>query len=133
MVMTIVVIVVAATLTMTMVHLALMQRRQFETDRRRVQAECYAQAGLDRAAAALTKSAEYDGETWSVTESAGSSERTASVVIEIQRDGERPRIAVAVEYPAGDLHRVRVRRQLPFVTPQGATAVSALQPENRLP
>jgi len=128
--MAIVVIVVASGLAAAMVQMALAQRLQFETERRRVQAEWYAQAGLDRATNAAAKSADYAGEEWTITESPT---RSARIQITVQRDRMPARLAVAVEYPVGDLRRVRCRRELTLVSPRGATTVSALQPENRLP
>jgi type II secretory pathway component PulK len=130
MVMAIVVIVVATALAAAMVQMALAQRLQFETERRRVQAEWYAQAGLDRAAVAAEKSKDYTGEEWTIAES---STRSAQIQITVDRDAEPARLTVAVEYPVGELHRARCRRELTLVSPRGATAVSALQPENRLP
>lgn len=133
MVMTVVVIVVSAMLAATMVQIALAQRKQFETERRRVQAEWYAQAGLDRAAAARARSADYQGETWQIVEQAAGRTRSAQVEISINRDDVQPRLTVVVEYPVGDVQRVRCRREQTIVRPRGATAVSALQPENRVP
>jgi hypothetical protein len=130
MVMAIVVIVMATAMAAAMVQMALTQRLQFETERRRVQAEWYAQAGLDRAVTASAKSDDYTGEEWTVTESPA---RSAQIQITFDRGHEPPRAAVVVEYPVGQLHRVRCRRELTLVSPRGLTAVSALQPENRLP
>jgi type II secretory pathway pseudopilin PulG len=133
MVMAIVVIVIGTAMAAAMVQMALAQRQQFESERRRSQAEWYAQAGLDRAAVAMAKSKDYTGETWTVTETGGSHEWKAEINIILQSDGDHPRIIVASEYPVGELRRARVRRELTLVTPRGAAAVSALQPENRLP
>jgi hypothetical protein len=130
MVMAIVVIVIASALAAAMVHMAVAQRRQFETERCRAQAEWYAQAGLDRAAAAFAKSTDYAGEEWTATESPT---RSAQIQITVDRDHTPPRLTVVVEYPVGELRQVRCRRELTLVSTRGATAVSALQPENRLP
>ncbi|MDZ4685437.1 MAG: hypothetical protein SH850_10275 [Planctomycetaceae bacterium] len=132
-VMAIVTIAVVTAVAAALVQLAVAQRKQFEAERRHSQAEWYAEAGLDRAVAALEKSADYTGESWTIDEEATGRKRTATVVIAVQRDRQPPQLTVVAEYPVGELHRSRSRRELTLVQPRGATAVSALQPENRLP
>jgi type II secretory pathway pseudopilin PulG len=131
--MAMVAIVLAGTLAIALVQAALAQRKQAEVDRRQMQAEWYAEAGVDRALAELEADADYAGETWTLAETRNGRERTAEIVIQIDRETQPPRLVVVADYPVGELRRSRSRRELSLVSPPGATAVSALLPENRLP
>jgi type II secretory pathway pseudopilin PulG len=131
--MAMVAIVLAGTLAIALVQAALAQRKQAEVDRRQMQAEWYAEAGVDRALSALQADADYAGETWTVTETRDSRERSAEIAIQIDRETQPPRLVVVADYPVGELRRTRSRRERPLTSPSGATGVSALLPENRLP
>lgn len=131
--MAMVAIAVCGAIAVALVKLAVMQRSQFVVDQRQAQAEWYAEAGADLARAAIAESADYAGETWTINSTDNGRERSATVAVTIDRDAKPPRVVVVAEYPIGELRRSRSRRELPLPPPPGATAVSALQPENRLP
>lgn len=98
-----------------MLRNAVSARRQLHAERDRRQTELLLEAGLDRAAAALRRSAEYDGETWDIPAKEILGRGDGQVVIEMvagEAAGGR-QIRVAAEYPAGS--EVSVRRTRTFI------------------
>ena len=90
------------------------QRQQTRTDERKLQAEWLAEAGLDRAAARLTDSPDYLGETWQIaaTEFAGRGSASVKITVEIVVDQPAKRLVrVAADYPADSDGRARHSKQ----------------------
>jgi len=85
----------------------------------RLQAECLAEAGAQRAMARLSADGTYTGETWSVTvqdldRTAPTAEAAATVAIAVDRiaaDATRRRVRITADYPREPPQRARQTRE----------------------
>ncbi|OYW19884.1 MAG: hypothetical protein B7Z55_08090, partial [Planctomycetales bacterium 12-60-4] len=94
-----------------------------------------ADAGLQRAIAQLQLDPAYRQETWTIDLPGRSDDVTlgqAAVQIRVESIGQEHSISVVAEYPLGEVHRVRTRRNSIYHTAD-ETASSALEPENSQP
>lgn len=84
-------------------------------EERRLQAEWLAEAGLERAAARLSESRDYQGETWDIAakELGGQDAGRVTITVETKK-GERAlrQVTVLADYPVVPERRARHRRSL---------------------
>jgi hypothetical protein len=106
----IVCLVILTVLGGSLLALARARRRQVRQDERRLQAAWLAEAGVERAAARLARSADYEGETWAVPGADLGGPRGAAVTIAVGPVAGRPgrrAVDVRADYPAGEDDRAR--------------------------
>lgn len=117
-----VVVVIVAMLVMSMLSLSVVRTgvEQFRNLRRqqdRIQSQWLAQAGLQRALAALQDDATYTGEVWSVSAvdlHASEGAEITIVVEQPQADSPQRIVRVSAEFPATGTFRHRTTRSLTF-------------------
>jgi Tfp pilus assembly protein PilX len=93
----------------------LAEQRQLRSHDDRLQAMWLAESGLQRAAARLTHSADYAGETWAVSAESLGGDRAGNVEIQVQGVAGEPgvrRVQVTADYPADPVHRKRHSKQI---------------------
>jgi hypothetical protein len=92
-----------------MLHSAIRARRQLHAERDLRQTELLLEAGLDRAASALGRSADYRGETWNVRAADILGHGEGQVVIELKdnKDASDRHVHITAEYPRGSERSVR--------------------------
>jgi hypothetical protein len=97
-----------------MLRNAVRARRQLHAERDLRQTELLLEAGLDRAAGALRRSANYRGETWDIPAKEILGHGDGQVVIEMVAGDTAAgqQVRVTAEYPAGS--EVSVRRSRTF-------------------
>ena len=105
----VVLLFVTAAIAGAVLRASMLDARQYTTDRKALQADRLAEAGLARAAARLGLDPEYDGEEWTA-ELPGDESATVSIRI-TEADGGRTIEAVAV-YPNDSDRPVRSRRRM---------------------
>lgn len=134
-------IVVSTMIVGTLAQMAIAQHRQVRREHERVQTFWLVESGLDRAAARLSRDADYTGEDWRVDVAGRQEPRQGVVTIRITKAADEPRhrlVEVVAEYPAGDVHHTRLRGEQiwSLAAPANSTAsttASAIQPENVVP
>lgn len=115
--------VVLGLMITALVKLGVAYRDQIRTAERRLQAEWLAEAGVDRALAKLSHSADYEGETWEIPIDElglpavkGAEKGPAAVVkIEVERSEDQDGgwiVRVKADYPPDPPRRVRVSREV---------------------
>lgn len=98
-----------------LIRLVVTERGAGRQDERRLQAEWLAEAGLERAAARLSRTADYTGEAWEITaeELGGQDAGRVTIAVETPKDEPRQRhVTVRADYPLAPERRVRERRTL---------------------
>ncbi|MCY2965285.1 MAG: hypothetical protein NT069_16910 [Planctomycetota bacterium] len=96
-------VAVLSMLTITLVRSVIHSDRQLKLEERTVQADWLAQGGLDRAAARLTTSPDYQGEIWEIAEGEGGLDGAARIEITIAPLADLPEqreATVFVTFPA---------------------------------
>jgi Tfp pilus assembly protein PilX len=112
-------VVISAMVVATLAQTAITQRRQMLREQRRAQAFWLMESGIDRALAHLNRDPQYRGEDWHVSAPGQPEPQPALVHIQIAAVPDQPqqrRVEVAAEFPAGDVHRVTLRRQLTWTS-----------------
>jgi hypothetical protein len=103
-------LLLSSVMAISLVKLVLAQRDQIDRDLWRLQAEWFAEAGLERAAARLRADPDYRGEVWA-PDLAEPLPHAARVEIAVeQRDDAGAAITVVSDYPDDAHERVRVRK-----------------------
>jgi hypothetical protein len=105
----------------SMLQNAVRSRRQLHSERDLRQTQLLLEAGLNRAAGAARRSAEYRGETWNVPAAEILGHGDGRVVIEAAsgNDAESRQFKVTAEYPVGS--ELSVRRSRTFTVGNPAT------------
>jgi hypothetical protein len=105
----------------SMLQNAVRSRRQLHSERDLRQTQLLLEAGLNRAAGAARRSAEYRGETWTVPAAEILGHGDGRVVIEAAsgNDAESRQFKVTAEYPVGS--ELSVRRSRTFTVGNPAT------------
>jgi hypothetical protein len=101
---------------------ALMEHKLLRTQEQASQARWLAEAGVERAAAQLGASAEYQGETWEVSAAdlpAGEPARIHLHVAPIDGQPRRRSVDVEVEYPFESKSPIRIQKQIIYILPSG--------------
>ena len=127
-----VVVVIVAMLVMSLLSLSIARTgiEQFRNVRRqqdRIQSQWLAQAGLERALAALEEDADYTGEVWSISAADLHASQGAEVTIRIESPKEDVRqrvVRVSSEFPAAGTFRHRTTRSLLFPPTSGSGAAA---------
>ena len=99
----------------SLVCMLLAEHRRLRGYDDRLQAMWLAESALQRASAQLARSAEYSGETWSVSAESLGGNRDGSVEILVQSVAGEPdarRVQVTADYPADPLHRKRYSKEI---------------------
>ena len=110
-----IVLVVCSLLVVSWFKTIAAQREQLRIAEDRLTAEWLAEGAIDRAAAKLRNSADYERETWTVTaeELGGQDGGTVEIQIEpVAGHPDRRSIEVEAEYPHNSLHSARVRKRI---------------------
>lgn len=105
----VVLLFVTASIAGAVLRASLLDARQYATDRKALQADRLAEAGLARATAYLELDPEYDSEEW-IAELPGGESATVSIRV-TEADGGRTIEAVAL-YPNNSDRPVRSRRRM---------------------
>ena len=98
-----------------LVQLVFVERGVTRQDERRLQAEWLAEAGLERAAAKLSRNRGYAGETWDIPASALGGRDAGRVTIAVESSKDKPAqrsVTVQADYPLAPERRARQRRRL---------------------
>lgn len=115
--------VVLGLMITALVKLGVAYRDQIRTTERRLQAEWLAEAGVDRALAKLSHSADYKGETWQIPvdelglPAVKESEKGPAAVVKIEVERAKGEnggriVRVRADYPPDPPKRVRVSREV---------------------
>lgn len=99
----------------TLVCMLLAEHRQLRGHDDQLQAMWLAESGAQRASAQLARSADYSGETWTVSAEALGGNRDGNVAILVQNIEGEPdvrRVQVTADYPVDSVHRKRHRKQI---------------------
>jgi hypothetical protein len=108
-------LMVVAMLLTILIRSAILHRVALAKAERRLQAEMLAESGVERAAAKLSASGDYSGETWEIKASELGRRDDASVVILVERVDGRPdrrRVDVQADYPRPVERRARVSKTI---------------------
>jgi hypothetical protein len=111
----VVLLLVATAITGALMRSALLDARQFTTDRRAFQADRLAEAGVARAAARLAGDPGYTGEDWAVELPAN---EKGAVAIHVKGESGRRTVEAVATFPIETDRSVRSRRSA-VLTPQG--------------
>lgn len=98
-----------------LLQLVFAERGLDRQEERRLQAEWLAEAGLERAAARLSASRDYKGETWEVAadDLGGKDAGRLTIAVETPKDEQAlRRVIVQADYPTVPERRARQRRSL---------------------
>jgi Tfp pilus assembly protein PilX len=99
----------------TLVYMLLAEHRQLRGHDDQLQAMWLVESGLQRASAQLVRSADYPGETWTVSAEDLGGEDDGSVEILVQSvegDPNVRRVQVTAHYPVDSVHRKRHSRRI---------------------
>jgi hypothetical protein len=104
---------VLALVLMAVLALALRERRQVQSEERRVQAAWLAESGLERARARLENDPAYAGETWALSSAdlPGGGGRVEIVVEPVVNDPARRSVRVRADFPDTGTSRARESRR----------------------
>jgi Tfp pilus assembly protein PilX len=112
--------VLVCLLVVALVGAALVKRmvshhRQLRQHHRQLQAFWLAESGVERAAARLAASSEYEGESWRIAADAMEGAADAVVTVRVERIAEAPKrraISVTARYPDDPFHAVVQRKKV---------------------
>ena len=99
----------------SLVKLALAQRAQTLREQLRLQANWLAESGVDRAAARLSASPDYEGEEWRLKTAEAINGKPGRVIIKVSLDTNllnRRVVSVVADYPSQTEQRARVHKQV---------------------
>jgi hypothetical protein len=116
--------------------MAIAQHRQVRREQDRAQAFWLVESGLDRAVAQLGRDAQFVGEEWRIDVPGASTARTGLVMIRVVHDAEsteRRRLEIVAEFPAGAVHRTRLRREITWTAARPSTKTETAKNETNLP
>lgn len=105
-----VLLLIASTIAVAILRAAVLDTRQFATNRHAMQADRLSEAGLARAAARLETDSNYQGESWT----AELPESVGTVEIRVTTESGRRLVEAVATYPKDSYRRVRSRRTMPL-------------------
>lgn len=109
-----------------LLKIGLAQRGQNKAEERALQTEWLVESGIERAAAKLASSADYTGETWTITPAEMDGAWAGIVIITVARAKDKPttrQVTVAAEYPNGV--ELRNRQHKTVLVEAGSTSGGA--------
>ena len=116
-----VVLLVVGLICGVLLKIALARRVEVGREERLLQAAWLAESGLDRAASRLGSSADYAGETWSITAEELGGRGSATVAIAVEKVADQPdrrKVRVQADYPADSRLRARQSREIVVTLPK---------------
>lgn len=108
-------ILITISIGMSLVKTTLLERQETFKLQDQKQSEWLVEAGIERAVARLEASADYRGETWTLSAEELGGRDGGEVTIRIEDSAEengRKQLTVIADYPAGDEQRIRSRKHI---------------------